>query len=577
MKASFFFASYIVVLITSLVKCPITSLPFSKGKYILWTTLITIISIAYFIKRKNKTLNFNIYDIIITILSLLGLINFILISTTTIYSIYIWYYIGYLTIYLLLRNYCITPDLNKKVLLLLVYFCSFISLINLFWVLLQWKSWVTTTNIYFTTTGLFFSPNHLGLFLAIGGISTLYLLQRASFLWIKICLTCGFLLFIFGTIISESRGAIISLSIALLYFFYQSKKNLKQYLNWKTYAGIGIFIIGSIYYTAYISKNKIDSTSGRFFITQQIAKQITQNPIGYGVNSFSVEYNKNKAEYFEKNKKWEEMKNGGYIFYGNNDYLELAFELGIHWILVFIVFLFLLFTCKLLNTEIIVCRTILLCFTVFSLTNSVISGPIFVILAITSASIIINTSNSKILYKLNPNFLYKPVTIGLLVFGMVIQIERINAENNLYRFYLGNKYLKGENQLKKYLSKIDEKGEELFMSGIILINNGYREEGINYMQKGVDRSGIPSLGRVLSEGLQRQGKYSQAEKIFIYNKNAEPYRYEARMDLLNLFIRTKQKEKAKKMALEIISLPIKIPSPKITEYKTIAKKYLNKP
>lgn len=70
------------------------------------------------------------------------------------------------------------------------------------------------------------------------------------------------------------------------------------------------------------------------------------------------------------------------------------------------------------------------------------------------------------------------------------------------------------------------------------------------------------------------GKYNKAEQIFIYNKNVEPFRFEARIDLFNLYLRTNQKEKARKTATEILDLPIKIPSKKINFYKEKAKRYL---
>ena len=135
-------------------------------------------------------------------------------------------------------------------------------------------------------------------------------------------------------------------------------------------------------------------------------------------------------------------------------------------------------------------------------------------------------------------------------------------------------YLKSESQVQGYISKIDNKGEEFFMGGLSLIKNGYVNEGFQYLQIGFERSGKPSLGRVLANGLLQQKKYAQAEKIYHYNKNVEPYRYEARMDLFNLFIETKQEAKAKAMAQEIIQLPVKVASSRIEGYKRKAKQYL---
>lgn len=185
-------------------------------------------------------------------------------------------------------------------------------------------------------------------------------------------------------------------------------------------------------------------------------------------------------------------------------------------------------------------------------------------------------SISKTLYEFENNVAYKTIAIGLLCSALFIQINRINSENKLYHFYKENKYLKGENQLKAYTSKIEEKGEEYFMAAIVLVKNGYKKEGISYMQTGFERSGKPSLGRILANGLEKENNFDQAERIYTYNKNAEPYRYEARMDLFHLYLKTTQIEKAKKMALEIINLPIKVPSTKITQYKNEAKDFLKK-
>jgi hypothetical protein len=135
-------------------------------------------------------------------------------------------------------------------------------------------------------------------------------------------------------------------------------------------------------------------------------------------------------------------------------------------------------------------------------------------------------------------------------------------------------YLKNESQLQGYISKIDDSGEEYFMGGLTLTKNGYIEDGFNYLQTGFDRSGRPSLGRILANGLKHQKRYARAEQIYNYNKNVEPYRYEARMDLLHLFSEIKQYTKAKSMAIEIIRLPVKIPSPQIEGYKKKAKAYI---
>lgn len=574
MKPSFFSISYVLLLIASLLKYSGESLPFSKTKHLYWIVLLTIIAFIFVIRNKCKILKINIFDGILILLLFLGIINFIFLSNSSVYTISIWYCAGYFAIYLMVIGYCNTFIRNQKTLHTLLYFCSSTAIANVFWMFLQWKHWVAVPNQFFVTTGFFFSPNQLGLYLSIGSLCTLFLLEKAKALWLKIILTLGLFILVSGLIISTSRGAFISFGIALAYYFYHSKLKTKQHWNWKIGLGIVILAMASIYYITSINKNKTDSTSGRYFTSQQILKQIAQNPLGYGVNSFSVEYNKGKAHYFEKNHNWAEMKNAGYIFYANNDFLELAFELGIHWIALFIVFIFLLFKKKSLITEVLLSRTILLCLIVFSLTNTMLATPIFAIVAVICVVTITKTTPSRILYECKNHFVFKIIAVSLILIAGLIQINRINAEDKLNKLYLGTKYLKGEQQLQSYVSKIEDNGEEWFMAGAVLAQNGYQKEGIHYMQRGIQLSGRPSLGKVLADYLQNQGDYTQAEKIYTYNKNAEPYRYEARMDLFDLYLKTKQNAKAKKMALEIINLPIKVPSASIVGFKRKAKLFL---
>lgn len=434
------------------------------------------------------------------------------------------------------------------------------------------------------TTGLFFSPNHLGIYLSVGLLCTFFLWQETTHLWSKIGLGLGGLLIFSGLCISESRGAFISLFVALGYYFCSSFRlfrrdkgeiKTKSLLNWKVFIGIAVILASSLYFLSTVNKSKSESTSGRWFATQQILEQITNTPFGHGVGSFSKEYNKAKAVYFEKNTNWDEMKNAGYIYNANNDLLELTFELGIVWMAIFIAFILLLFWKNQDNPEIRFCRSLLVCLLVFSLTTSIIVLPVLVIIGCSCAVVIINRSQSKVIYEFKNRTIYNWIGIGFMLSFLFIMFNRIQAESKLYKLYEGKLYLKGVSHLQGYLSKIDAKGEECFMGGFALIKNGYIEDGISNMQIGFNRSGRPSLGRILADGLQKQKKYKKAQEIYNYNKNVEPFRYEARMDLLDLFIETKQKDKATKMAQEIVHLPVKIPSATIVSFKKKAQSYFD--
>ena len=576
MKHLFFYISFVLILISSIISCFSENLPFLKGKYIFWLSVLCLIGVVIAIKNNSKTFKINIFDGVLLLLTVFGISHFLLFSKSTIYNNDLWNYIGYLILYLLLRNQLSTSEITKKTLFILLYFCSGSALINVFLMILQWKHWIAAPNEFFLTTGMFFSPNQLGIFLSVGFLSTYFLWQKTNVLWIKIVLVLSGILIFSGLCVTESRGAFISLFVAMGYFLFNSKWNWQSYNKWILYSSMGLLLIGGLLFLSAVNQSKTESTSGRWFTTKQVLIQIAAKPFGYGLNSFSVEYNIAKAAYFEKTSNWEEMKNAGYIYKANNDLLELTFELGIPCMLFFLFFIVLLFWKKDKSIETQIGRTLLLCLFVFSLTTSIITTPIFLILACICVVIIMNSTHTKVIYEFENRGIYRYIAVGLSLSFAFIIITRINAENKLFRLYEDKMYLKSESQLQSYISKIDDKGEEFFMGGLILIKNGYVNEGFDYLQSGFERSGRPSLGRVLANGLQQQKKHTQAEKIYLYNKNVEPYRYEARMDLLNLFIETKQDAKAKAMAQEIIQLPVKIQSPKIAGYKKEAKDYLNK-
>jgi len=574
MKNIFFYISFALLLASSIISCSSANLPFLEGKYIFWLFWMCVFTIGFALNYNRKSLIINCFDAAFLLPAAYGTIHFVLFSQSTLYNCDVWNYIGYFALYILLRHHCASLVIIKKVVHILISFCCGIAILNLVLMFLQWKHWITSPNQFFATTGMFFSRNQLGIFLSIGCLSTLFLWKNATALWFKIVLgVCGFVIFI-GLLISESRGAFISLLAAIVYFLYISNVKTKALHGWKMYLGIGVLLASSFYFINIISKNKTESTSGRLFTNKQVVKQIAKRPHGYGLNSFSLEYNKAKASYFEKNSKWEEMKNAGYVYKANNDFLELTFELGLAWMVLFLFFIALLFLAKSDYIETQIGKTILLCLLLCSLTTSIITTPIFILIACSSSVIIITTTAPQVIYEFKSSGILKYIRIVLCFSFAFLLISRIHAEITLFKLYKNKIYLKGENQLQGYISKIENTGEEFFMGGLTLIKNGYVNDGFLYLEISYERSGKPSIGRILANGLQQQKKYVQAEKIFLYNKNVEPYRYEARMDLLNLFLETKQFSKAKVIATEIIQLPVKIPSPLIVEYKKNATAYL---
>jgi enterochelin esterase-like enzyme len=96
-----------------------------------------------------------------------------------------------------------------------------------------------------------------------------------------------------------------------------------------------------------------------------------------------------------------------------------------------------------------------------------------------------------------------------------------------------------------------------------------------YLENAFQKSAEPRIGRYLDFEYVKKLNFSKAIALFNYNKRAEPYRYEARMDLFHLYRKKKDIVNSLKMAREISNLPVKIPSDKVKTYKNNVRKYMN--
>lgn len=500
------------------------------------------------------------------------------VSTAKVFNLKVWNVITYLLLYIILRCSLYTKDnileLSKKI----YYFLFLAATLNAILAILQNNQLLGSENEYFKITGLFYSPNHLGLFLAIGILSLIELIKENKSHFGKILFIICIFILAYGLYLSECRGAYIALIIAILFNLVSSRKGNQELSLFKKTV-YSFTILSSLLVIAWNTNNsKSQSASGRLFIVKQSLVQLKNKPlVGYGLDSFSLHYNSAKADYFASERSWEETRNAVYIYNTNNDFLELGFELGTIWIIVFCIFIGMLFYKTRNNNATKTYCTILICLIVFALTNTILPVPIFVVLGCIFAVSIINETETKPMLVFKPNVLFKIVAFTFLTIFSAIIVLRLHAEYKLKKIY--NEQEVSSLKIKEnYVSKIDANGEQLFMAGIIFLKNKNQEEGLSYLMNGFKQSGKPSLGKNLAKLLERMGKYDEAEKIYNYNKNVEPYRFDARIDLFNLYLKTNQNEKATEkateIATEILYLPVKIPSKKIDILKEQMKSYL---
>lgn len=575
MKNQQFFIFLTFIMLLLFIKCEIICLPFLTGKYIYWLITFIVWAAYFFFTESRKVISINRFDVCMLLLFGVSVWNFTYISKVTVFNLKLWYFIAYLLLYIILRQCLNTKEIIYKSLRYLHHFIVFAAILNAVIAVMQENHFLVSKNQYFLVSGLFYSPNQLGLFMAIGCLSAVELIKKFQDFNIKMMFGISLLILFYGLYLSHCRGAYLALGISLFYIFYKSKKSI---FSSKWSAVIFVIPILCVLLLLINTTNTIksESASGRLFITERVLDQIkNQFLTGYGFDSFALEYNKAKAAYFESERPWQEVKNAGYIYNANNDFLELTFEFGIIWMLVFILFIFMLFSYSNQNNEIKSCFALLLCLIVFALTNSVLSVPLFIFLGCCFTIIIINTIKIDPLFSFDNYLLLKITGLIFSFLFLLIIILRINAEYKLLNFYNGKAPFSDLKTVENYAGKIDSNGEQFFMTGGILLKNKYTKEGTLYLAKGFELSGKPSLGKILAGIYEKQGLLDEAEKIYRYNINVEPFRYEPRIDLFHLYVKTNQIIKAKETAKKIIDLPIKIPSDKIDRFKEEAKFYIS--
>ncbi|NJB82054.1 alpha/beta hydrolase-fold protein [Wenyingzhuangia aestuarii] len=562
------------LIISSVIYTSIDSLIFLKSKFLYWMFFLVLVNF-YFIKNNNKQITINVFDVFIVGIASIGIIQLLFNSTINMFHIKIWNYTAYFITYFFLKIF-LSKHLKKSCIIML-YSLLFLALINAFLGVFQYLDWIPSEkNKYFKVLGMFHSPNQLGLLISLGVLSLCSILKiikvKHSFAVLINSLAFMFLLYVL--VLTKSRGSTLALvfGVTILY-----KKNM--YLFLKRISKLTTGLIGVIGLLVFIIVGKKlyeinpSSINGRSFISKTTVSQIVKNPWGYGIDSFAKEYNKNKAVYFDTERNWEEVKNGDFVFVAFNDFLELTFEMGVIWIVLLILFLITVLRKKIDTLETKIATSVLLLLSVYACTNSILVVPVFMIIFLFFMSIIIKQINCKPIFKLKNNIYTNTVLLIPLLFLLTVIPLRVYAEISLSKLKTPLKEV-DLSKLENNLKYINNNGRAEFYVASELKKKGYREQSIKYLNIAFQKSGMPLIGRYLALEYLKDNNLKKAIEIFNYNKRVEPYRYEARIDLFNLYSKYKDISNAVLMAKEIIDLPIKIASLQVDSYKNRAKKYL---
>lgn len=509
-------------------------------------------------------------DVVILIFTAYYLFSFTFLSTNTIWYDGFWWQLSLVLLYFILRLKYLyyTHKLPNTFVILIQLRCVLELVILLF----QYVSFLPSRNPYFEGTGTFHSPNYLAIYLVIGLVSLVWFFGSKSLLLKKKYLRNT--LIVYGIVLLvvvlaiHSRAAILALLFSVVYLIYVQfdfKIKVRTVSKRLKIAG-SVLLLCTLFlggYYAYHSKK--DSVAGRALIAKISMPEIFKKPVfGHGPFTFREGYNRAKSNYFTvAQRDWNEIKNATYVAHAFNDFLELLYEMGVVGLLFLGLIMVLIFETKTKDHTIILARAIIRSLVVVALFFAPSSNYDITVLGVFGLLVTNRIPIDILVVKRNKNVLL----IFLLIFatlGVGYSGIRIGT-----RFRYTNT-IDGKIALEKkkaWLKILSDGGNSAIKAGMLVYKNGQIKEGLRLMELGTAKNRTPKNIFLLAKYHLKSKNYPRVEELLHDNIGNQPYRFAPRMELLKFYTRTKQNRKRCSIAHDVIQLPVKIPSPKIIEYK----------
>jgi O-antigen ligase len=382
---------------------------------------------------------------------------------------------------------------------------------------------------------------------------------------------------------------------------YSILKMVKEFLKSATrklvFFVILIILVGSSIAGLYYLKK--GSSDGRLLIWEVTLGKIAEKPLfGYGVGRFEAEYNNWQSDYFRSHPEEIEGPKGlvaGNTKYCFNEYLEMASELGIFGLLLFLGIIVTVFiqinrnNKKELSNENNINKFLVLnSFKIFIpsllslLICTLISFPFyslptlilfFLLIAFLSSNMERNHKSEKIISSLINNnftkttiFLFFSTVSILLIVTLNKQVKaRITWNEVMVLFKLQDYDASGS--LSEIYSPLLYTGAYLQQYGIALYLNEDYLRGQKMLELSKHYISNQPLYTTLGETYKILKKYSKAEEAYTHSIFMVPHKLYPRYMLAKFYFETGQKEKSLIFAEEILKKNLKIESTAASEIK----------
>ncbi len=576
----------------------------SLGKTFFYFFTLSFLCAWFFIQHiflpGKKSISFNLTDVLMSFFTLYILIRvFTTPSISMLHHSFI-IFCGYIVIYFIIRNvismYSNHEKSQKNFLHAFMLLVLLVFIVQIATGFLQLSGVIEGYHKLFAVTGFLHNPGPFAIYLT--GLSPFILgiiilkYPVAFFRYLAWACLGGFLVLL---VISKSRSAWIAFTIGIIFFVYYNgfyplsiQKWLKKPLNKLLVIFITLLITISSGYGLFQLKK--DSVLGRAFVWKITLQSIADKPLfGAGFHQFQKTHNDYQATYFREGKGTEKEKNMATDDpYAYNEYIQMASELGITGLILFLLFILSLFIHRPLEANNKhhkirgIAKSSVLMISIsalFSYPFHVI--PIAVILFI-AAGVISGLNDNTIFSTTIPEkYIRLSSVVGFILVFMFMhyQYKQLHAYKNWkkgYNLLRSGKINAGLQEYNKLHEPLCHDGSFLFNYGSELSILNRHEKSVKVLNETIELLNVADVYTYLGNSYEGIEEYKKAIAAFEKSCYIIPHKFYPKYRLLPLYFGTGQKRKAIDLARSMLHTEPKVPSKIVDKIKYDARGFLEK-
>jgi len=336
---------------------------------------------------------------------------------------------------------------------------------------------------------------------------------------------------------------------------------------------------------------KPESAFGRLLVWKVTLSMIEMHPfVGVGFDRFKAAYENYQASYFSAGtRSLHERMVAGHVLNAYNDPLQIFAELGLIGGLIFILIVWKVVSIMIKrgdSTDPILypCGASFLAFIALSLFDYPMSIlPTFILFFFFLAGVSACYSSKRDVQFRLPLPSQKAISLILLSLAVVVGYHSkvlyagYQDWQHAYESTIAGDFAEARSQYHRLLPVFGQNGEFLFMYGALLTLSKKYDEAIPILEKAENSYNDPKLWLSLATVHEALGNFRQAELELKKASNIEPHEFYPRYLLMKLLIRGSRNLEAMSVARDILSMPVKVPSPAVQQIKQEARKVVHSP